>query len=194
MLVTDDGSHVQAKWIKVVHEKMTAWEGWIYCDPLMCDIFPEGPENPQFWYDKPDNSVKKITEPITRPPAQSKEAWFEWWHSHFRKLHSAQSYINFPGNSAQSIALYQMSHDSNSRPSALIDVTGREVQELDCQSLSVMSADANTPVTTTANRITVLCPIIAMTGMPNWRAGEREAFRINPNGGIEALDVRSYGK
>lgn len=51
-------AHVAAKYVKVYDKDGGGWEGWIYVDPLLADIAPEGPVGPTHFYEPPTPDTK----------------------------------------------------------------------------------------------------------------------------------------
>jgi hypothetical protein len=56
-------SHVAAKYIKAYDKDGGGWEGWMYVDPILADIAPEGPEGATHFYEPPtpDTRLSQFT-------------------------------------------------------------------------------------------------------------------------------------
>lgn len=56
-------SHVAAKYVKAYDKDGGGWEGWMYADPILAELAPEGPEGATHFYEPPtpDTRLSQFT-------------------------------------------------------------------------------------------------------------------------------------
>lgn len=195
MLVDEDGAHVEAKWMSISHEGETIWKGWAYCDQIMQDICPEGPSNPKFWYEKPTETLTEInatreaetvrriadaledaedTKGLTVIGARRDNPSANDWRGWRGRVSRFQ---NFPGTPAQAV---EVSASMRQDPSAkIIGVSPLYYAEMATVSFS-SDIHAETPCEYTAEKKSILCPVID--------SPSRGRYLIGPDGALHPVN------
>lgn len=178
MLVDADGAHTEATWMSARHEGEVVWEGWAYCDEILRDVCPEGPQDPQFWYDKPeelqldinkkreDEIKHRIAAAVSRAidNHEANESFrgtvdvptpSDWRHWDARRL----DYSDFPGTPAQAVRIFALF--SEDRTARIIGSSRLNYAEMSTLSFSP-DIYSETPCDDVAYVKSMLCPVVAL--------------------------------